>query len=172
MKKVLLALVVLGLLAMSGCAKQQLSQSAGTGAPTAPAAEPTPEIQAESEPASGTATAAGKEVTEEYTCTTAAAIGYKACALLANGDIDVDIVHNGLDPLTGAKYFLYDENNGELASATLMGEVKGGEATTYTIPFSANKDAKKVEIRAIVNVDGSDKVCLNQRVIVPTTSCR
>ncbi|MFC1730891.1 hypothetical protein ACFL6I_11205 [candidate division KSB1 bacterium] len=112
-------------------------------------------------------------VMEEYSCSVGAAIGYKACNALGNGDVELVVLHQGMDTLTGAQYYIYDENGDLIAEAAEMGVVEGGAEATYTLPLSEYPDAKKVEVRPVVNIDGADSICVNQRVVViPSTSCR
>ncbi|PIN86755.1 hypothetical protein COV19_03045 [Candidatus Woesearchaeota archaeon CG10_big_fil_rev_8_21_14_0_10_44_13] len=119
-----------------------------------------------------------KGVTEELACSAGAAIGFKACNLLANGDVEVVVFHSissVVEPLTltGAQYYLYDENGEKLAEASQMGTVQPGQEAKYTLPLNGNPSAMKVEVRPVVNVDGVDKICVNQRVIViPANSCK
>lgn len=117
-------------------------------------------------------------ITEELACTAGAAIGFKACNMLANGDVEVIVYHSVssvVEPLTltGAQYYLYDENGEKLAEASQMGNVEPGQEAKYTLPLSSNPNAKKVEVRPVINDGGVDKICVNQRVIViPANSCR
>lgn len=117
-------------------------------------------------------------VKEELACSAGAAIGFKACNKLATGDVEVVVLHQTskvVEPLTltGAQYYLYDQNGDKVAEASQMGSVAPGTEATYTLPLSKYPDATKVEVRPVVNVDGADKICVNQRVIViPANSCR
>ena|SRR3989344_1154500 len=119
-----------------------------------------------------------KGTMEEFACTQGAAIGFKACNLLADKNVEVVVLHqvsSTVEPLTltGAQYYLLDENGQKVAEASQMGEVKPGDEATYTLPLSQYADTDKVEIRPIVNIDGASKICVNQRVIIiPANSCR
>src|SRR3989344_9511363 len=112
-----------------------------------------------------------KGTMEEFACTQGAAIGFKACNMLANKDVELVVLHqvsSTVEPLTltGAQYYLFDENGQKVAEASQMGEVKPGDEATYTLPLSQYADTDKVEIRPIVNIDGASKICVNQRVII------
>lgn len=117
-------------------------------------------------------------VKEELKCDVGAAIGFKSCAKLATGDVEMIVYHSCpaavelKKQLTGAQYYMYDENGEKVAEASQMGTVECGQEAKYTLPFSQYPDANKIEIRPVVNVDGADKICVNQRVVVtPSTSC-
>lgn len=117
-------------------------------------------------------------VLEEFKCDVNSAIGFRACNALANGDVEVVVLHStpaNAEPiaLTGAQYYLFDENGEKVAEASQMGRVESGAEATYTLPVSQYAEAMKVEIRPVINVDGIDKICVNQRVIViPANSCK
>lgn len=112
-------------------------------------------------------------VTEELKCDESATIGFKACNALADRNVEVVILHQGKATLTGAQYYFYDENGDKVAEASQLGVIEGGAEAKYTLPLSTYPDAEKVEIRPITNIDGADKICVNQRVIIiPANSCR
>lgn len=164
---VLILIVIIVLLVRSG------KQAAGPAN-----IDVTPEKQQTPTEAAPATSELPKGTMEEFACTQGAAIGFKACNMLANKDVELVVLHqvsSTVEPLTltGAQYYLFDENGEKVAEASQMGEVKPGQEATYTLPLSQYADANKVEVRPIVNVDGADKICVNQHVIViPANSCK
>lgn len=110
---------------------------------------------------------------EKNDCGIGAAIGYKACNLLNNGDVKLTILHQGQDTLAGMKYYIYNKDGEKIAEASSSGTVGSGAEASYILPISQYAAAKKAMIAPVVNVDGADYICLNQGIMVPiATSCR
>lgn len=110
---------------------------------------------------------------EKSDCGIGAAIGYKACELLDNGDVKLTILHQGQDPLAGVIYYIYDESGEKIAEASSSGIVGGGAEASYILPINQYAAAKKAMIAPVINLDGADYICLNQGImVIPSISCR
>lgn len=153
----ILILIVVVIILVKGCGKE------------APAEEMTPTAPAEPE-------VAPKEPVKildlaEANCDESATIGYKACSMLGDGDVEFTILHQGAGTLVGFQYYLYDMNGEKIGEDAQLMVVEGGAEATLTLPVSKFTGVERVEIRPVMNIGGADSICKNQRVIQHTERC-
>lgn len=155
-----LILIVVVVLLVRGCKTGDVSDKQTPTTPTGP--QTTPEQQVPD-------TTVLK--LDEVKCDPQAAIGYKSCSLLENGDIRFTILHQGSAALKGFQYYLYDASGNWLGEDAQMMPVEGGASADLTLPVSKFTAVEKVEIRPVMNVNGVDSICKNQRVLQIVDNC-
>lgn len=108
---------------------------------------------------------------EEVNCDESATIGYKKCSLMEDGDIAFTVLHQGGATLLGVQYYLYDLNGVIIGEDAQMSPIEGGAEATLTLPVSKFTGVERVEVRPVMNVNGVDSICKNQRVIQHVERC-
>ncbi len=108
---------------------------------------------------------------KEAKCDESAAIGYKSCSMVEDGNVKFTILHQGGGTLLGFQYYIYDDNGEKVGEDAEMQAVEGGAQATLTLPTNKFQNVDRVEIRPIMTVNGEDSVCKNQAVIQHTDRC-
>ena len=153
----LVIIVVVILLVRGGCETETPEEQQTTG----------PEEQQETEEETDTT----ELELEEVKCDESAAIGYKSCSMMDDGDVQFTILHQGGATLLGFEYYIYD-NNGEIVGDDSERQaVEGGAQATLTLPTSKFPNAERVEIRPLMTFKGEDSICKNQAVIQHVDRC-
>lgn len=154
-----LILIVVIILLVKGCGKEVPAKQE-PAAPTEPAAPIEPQKQLTG-------------FSEASNCDAQSAIGFvqKTCSKLENGNVQLKILHRGTTQLLGFQYKLYDANGVEIGKSSEMSVVEGGAEATLILPVSGTAGTAKVEITPLINKDGVDTICKNQRIMQIMDRC-